>query len=169
MGSIKTGLLLFAAAVLTLSLVFAWRTVFNQAEEPWNPERLVIDTGRFHRYEPNPPSDKSRGEWMQKLAEQKTAARLPADESILSWDLVDPEFRKNVVLVLRLNAPDRFQRRCLEQFLQSRNVSYVLDEREHFDVRLKTKEEAEAKALIGQLATYDLDASLVVLRETKPY
>lgn len=130
---------------------------------------MVVDTGRFHRYEPDPPSDKNRGEWMQKLASQREIIRFPADESVLSWDLVDPEFRKNVVLVLRFDSPDRFQRRCLKQFLQSRQIAHAIDERDFFDVRLKTKEEAQARLLIEELATYDLTASLVVLRETKPY
>ena len=164
-----SGWILFSAAALVLAVVFAWQTLLEQEAAQWNPDRLVVDTGRFHRYEPDPPSDKVRGEWMQKLAEQGETVRFPADEIRLSWDLVDPEFRKNTVLVLRLDRPDRFQRRCLMDFLQTRQVLHEIDEHDYFDIRLKTKEAEKAQLLIQALATYDLTATLVVLHENKPY
>jgi hypothetical protein len=159
----------FSLVVLSLSAALAWR--ITRIESGWDPQRAVIDETEFRREERSieEASHSAQPEWMQKLADLPFSARLPAEESRVSIDLVDPSFRKNSVLVLRFKMPDRFEKMCLDTFFKTRGVEHTIKADASYDVRLKTKERGYAERMIEELSTYDLSAELVVLYENKPY
>ncbi|MDR3347651.1 MAG: hypothetical protein LBN32_03460 [Helicobacteraceae bacterium] len=158
-----------AIALIGLSAFFTWYV--NRPEENVTRDNLVVDTGavgrRVRQIDEN--SKLEQPEWMQDFIKGKNDLRLPANESLIVWDLVDPKFRLNTVLVLRLSKPDKYEKICIEQFFISRAIEHTVQEGDFFDVRLKTKERAAAEQIIVDLATYDLSAELIVLNEPKPY
>ncbi|GHV04002.1 hypothetical protein AGMMS50229_04410 [Campylobacterota bacterium] len=162
-------LAVISALLLTFSVIFASRT--SRISSGWSSDHAIVDVTELTR-EGEALIAKSRSDqplWMQKLVDGNQTHRLPATESVISWDLVDPAFRLNTVLVLRLVKPDEYEALCLEQFFASRGIEHIVSITEFYDVRLKSKEEEFAAALITELATYDLYAELVVLKEPKPY
>jgi hypothetical protein len=160
----------FSLVVLSLGTALAWR--ITRIESGWDPQRAVIDETEFRREERSVEemSQNAQPEWMQKLAALPSFTRLPAEENRVSIDLVDPSFRKNSVLVLRFKTPDRFEKICLDTFLETRGIEHTVKTGDSsYDVRLKTKERDYAERMIKELSTYDLAAELVVLYENKPY
>ncbi|MDR1451588.1 MAG: hypothetical protein LBI57_04560 [Helicobacteraceae bacterium] len=159
----------FALVFVALGAAFAWRT--TRVDSGWRSDRVVVDSSELRRKEIAAAEESKTAipKWMQKMAEPNEAPRLPADESVIDWDLVDPDFRANVTLVLRFHAPDRFQKRCLDHFFASRQIAHIIDEGEFYDIRLGNKDPSAANELVKELATYDLDAKLITLREPKPY
>lgn len=167
MSSLQRVAIVFTVLVVVLSLFFAYK--ITSGKEVVASKNMIIDSSRLHRLEINGKEDKLENDPVSKLATLKKHDQKPADATILSWDLVDPEFRKSVVLVLRFDNLDRFQKSCLDNFLQENQIEHTLATEQFFDVRLKTKEIDRANSIVSKLATYDLVASLVILREPKPY
>ncbi|MDR2151966.1 MAG: hypothetical protein LBO72_04010 [Helicobacteraceae bacterium] len=159
----------FAVVFIALGAAFAWRT--TRIESGWSPDRAVVDSSALRREE-EALAEESRTaapEWMRKMAQPNEAPRLSAEESAISWDLVSPEFRKDVSLILRFDNPDRFQKRCLSFFFDSRKIAHTIEEGEFYDIRLANKDPMDANDLIKELATYDLSATLVTLETPKLY
>ncbi|MDR2639130.1 MAG: hypothetical protein LBC09_04765 [Helicobacteraceae bacterium] len=159
----------FALVLIALGAAFAWRT--TRVESGWRADRVVVDSSLIRR-EGEAIADDSKAaipEWMQKMAQPNEAPRLSADESAISWDLVSPDFRRDISLVLRFDSPDRFQKGCLDYFFKSRQIAHTIEEGEFYDIRLANKDPEAANALIKELATYDLIAELISLERPKLY
>lgn len=159
--------IVFSIAILTLSIIFAYR--INGGKEVIVSKNIVVDSSGIHRLELDSKKDTLKGDPVTRLADLNESVSKPADSTQLSWDLVDPGFRKSVVLVLQFDSPDRFQRACLSNFLNSNNIEHSEVKDSNLHIRLKTKEIERANEIIKELATYDLAASLEILRESKPY
>ncbi|MDR1911944.1 MAG: hypothetical protein LBQ52_06320 [Helicobacteraceae bacterium] len=159
----------FALIFIALGAIFAWRT--TRVETGWSPDRIVVDSSALRREEEAIAQESKlfTPEWMQEMAKPQEALRLPAEEGAISWDLVDPKFRINVSLILRFDNPDRFQKRCLDYFFESRKIASKAQEGEFYDIRLPIKDPLAAEELIKELATYDLKATLLTIEEPKPY
>lgn len=171
MRGIWTASIVISTLLIVLSASFAWHIISQESGAGGEGTRLVVDMTEFERRERqiDAVSEQHQPNWMKQTQSAENMLRLSASESVISWDLVQPNFRNNTVLVLRMEKPDQYERMCLESYLISNGVEHTIDNGEHFDIRLKTKEQAKARKLLEELATYDLQATLVVLNEIKPY
>lgn len=167
MKELKPVVLLFSLSIVLLSILFAYK--INSGKEVVASKNIIIDSSRLHRLELDGKEDSLNADPVTKLADLKTKALKPADSTTLSWDLVDPEFRKSVVLVLEFESLDRFQQNCLDNFLKQNNIEFTKETESNSQIRLKTKEIQKANEIVEALATYDLLATLQILREPKPY
>ncbi|MDR2905431.1 MAG: hypothetical protein LBU73_05725 [Helicobacteraceae bacterium] len=156
----------FTIALVGAAAWFAWK--ITRADTGYDETHAIIDTSRIEQIGEAIKTPRA-SDWTEQMAHREKLPRLPADESAVGIDLVDPKFRENITLVLRLNSPDIYEKQCAEAFFAARAVGYKIEDGDFYEIALTDKDPDAALELLRALATYDLNAQAVVRRTPKPY
>lgn len=142
---------IFAFAVITVVFALAFvvqkvaNTIFFEV-----PERAsqIVKTAEV-------PIDNEL--WLTKVEQKSEIGNFLADEFHLNWDLVDPEFTKIRVFLIRYQDIDKYQFACLSQVLKEEGIEGDVTEKESsYLVNIAIKDRQKAKRVIYLLDRYNI-------------
>jgi len=142
-------LLIILSSVFTLNLFIKTKTDLLEAEP--------IEKKSFER-----PKTDSGPAWTRFMSEKKIVKDYyPANEIILSWDLVEADKLKDTLYKVAFENLDKYQYFCLVQVLNSHNIRRSIEKvNDSYRVILSLYSPSAAEVLMKELKEYDIDGKI---------
>ena len=142
-------LLIILSSVFTVNLFFKTKTDLLEAEP--------IEKKSFER-----PQTDSGYTWTRFMSEKKIVKDYyPANEIILSWDLVEADKLKDTLYQVAFENLDKYQYFCLVQVLNSHNIRRSIEKvNDSYRVILSLYSPSAAEVLMKELREYDIDGKI---------
>jgi len=148
-------LLIFGLLFLILSALFTVNTFIKSKTD-------LADDEPVARGVPAKSPDAPASGWTRFISEKVIVKDYyPANEIILSWDLVEADKLKDTLYKVSFENLDKYQYFCLIQVLNSHNVRRSIEKvNDTYHVILSLYSPAAADVLMQELAEYDIQGNI---------
>lgn len=143
--------LIFGLLLLLFSIIFTLNVVFKTQTDFFHVapiEKKIVE---------EKPGEEEPG-WTRYISEKEPEKELfPAEEIILSWDLVKADTLKDTLYKMSFQGLDKYQYFCLVQVLNSHQIKRSIEKKgDEYRIYLSLYSPSAAKVLLNELKEYDI-------------